>query len=120
MANALKTKWLGMVTDWYHDVGYKNGNLNGCYRLNRHHVTGRKSKHNKIAIGHWFVIPVPFIYHDVSSNDIYNVTHHRHNFTGKFGLQSELFKEMIESMVSFGYELPFGQDVIDAIMDTRK
>lgn len=120
MANALQTKWLGMVTDWYNDVGYINQDLNGCYSVERHHVTGRKSKHNKIAIGHWFVLPLPFIYHHISSNDIHNVTNFRHNFTGHFGLQSELFREMIDSMVSFGYELPFGQDVIEAIMDTRK
>jgi len=120
MASALQTKWLSMITDWYNDAGYEDYQLNRCYNVQRHHCCGRKAKHNKVAIGHWFVLPLPFIYHDVSSNDIYNVTHHRHNFTGHFGLQSELFKEMISSMILFGYELPFGQDVIDAIMDTRR
>ncbi len=120
MTNVLETKWLGMVTDWYNDIGYANQDLNCCYKVERHHVTGRKSKHNKIAIGHWFVLPLPFVYHHVSSNNIYNVTHRRHNFTGRFGLQSDLFKEMIDSMVESRTNLPLSQDVISAIMDTRK
>jgi len=120
MINALETKWLRVITDWYNDIGYANQDLNCCYRFERHHVTGRKSKHNKVAIGHWFVLPLPLIYHHVSSNNIYNVTNHRHNFTARFGLQTDLFKEMIDSMVESGATLPFSQDVIVAIMDTGK
>lgn len=120
MANALETRWHGIIADWYESIGYSNATLNGCYRCQHHHVIGRRGKHNKLHIGGFFVLPLPAEFHDPHSNSVYNVTHRRHNFTGHFGLQSELFKEMIDSMVEFGYDLPFGQDVIDAIMDTKK
>lgn len=120
MTNAVQRKWLAMVTEWYESIGYLDEDLNGDYSVERHHVVGRKGKHNKIPIGHWFILPLPFRFHNIQSGDIHNVTNFKHNFTGRFGLQSELFKEMIDSMVYFGYKLPFGRDVIDAIMDTRK
>jgi len=120
MSNAIERRWHGIIADWYQSIGYSNATLNGCYRCQHHHVIGRKGKHNKLHIGGFFVLPLPWEFHDPHSNSVFNVTHRRHNFTAHFGLQSELFKEMIDSMVSFGYDLPFGQDVIDAIMDTGK
>jgi hypothetical protein len=119
MANAAEKKWMETISNWYENTGFSNGVLNE-YQYDRHHVTGRKSKHNKVAIGHWFVLPIPKRYHDVSSNNPFNVTHYRHIFALEFGLQSELFKEMIESMVGLGVVLPFGDDVINSIMDTRR
>lgn len=121
MAKTAQKKWLETITEWYHDTGYVNGSLNGCYRVQRHHVVGRKGKHNKVAIGQWFVLPLPFYYHDVSeSNNEFNVTHYRNSFTSEFGLQSELFIYMIKSMREQDIELPFGIDVINAIGDTRR
>jgi len=121
MANTAQSKWLKTITDWYQSGGYQNDELNECYRMQRHHVVGRKGKHNKIDIGHWFVIPLPYVYHDIRcSDDPLNVTYYHKAFTKYFGLQSELFSEMIKSMVEHGIELPFGDDVINAIEDTRR
>ncbi len=124
MANAAQKKWMQTITEWYFDWGWRSGSLSydlvGFGSIQRHHVLGRKAKHNKVAIGEWFVLPLPFIYHDVSSDSPYNVTYHKYMFTEQFGLQSELFKGMIDSMVETGITLPFGQDVIDAIIDTKK
>lgn len=119
MANAAQKKWMGTISKWYEGCGYTQSRLNQ-YSYQLHHCGGRKLKHNKVAIGGWFILPLPFEMHDVSSNNMFNVTHFKNRFTDKFGLQSELFKEMIDSMVEFGYDLPFGQDVIDAIMDIKK
>ena len=119
MANAEQKRWVANVVNWYEAIGYEQGELNG-YHMQIHHVVGRKGKHNKVAIGEWFILPLPFRLHDVSSGSELNVTHYRHRFTDAFGLQSELFKEMIESMAESGITLPFGQDIINAIMDTRK
>lgn len=119
MPNAAERKWLQTISDWYHEIGFIDMELES-YLFQCHHVGGRKYKHNKVKIGHWFVLPLPFDLHDVSSNNPLNVTHHKHAFTEKFGLQSELFKEMINSMIDHGFDLPFGDVVVDAIMDTRK
>lgn len=121
MAKAIHKKWMNDIAEWYQEVGFSSLLLNNTwYEFQLHHVGGRKLKQNKVPIGDWFILPLPIRLHDVNSNDPLNVTHHKHMFTGTFGLQSELFKEMIDSMVDHGAELPFGQDVINAIMDTRK
>jgi len=120
MSSALEQKWHGIIADWYEGFGYSNAALNGCFNNQHHHVVGRKGKQNKVHIGGMFVLPLPWEFHDPNSNSMYNVSHFKHNFTGRFGLQSELFKEMIDSMVECGFVLPFNQNLIDAIMDTRK
>ena len=119
MANAAEKKWMQTISDWYQCTGFSGLELNE-YQFQLHHVVGRKAKHNKVSIGHWFILPIPSDLHDVSSNNLCNVTHHKHAFTDRFGLQSELFKEMIDSMVESGTKLPFGDDVINSIMDTKK
>lgn len=119
MANAAQKRWMETISNWYEQVGFIDLELES-YLFQRHHVAGRKYKHNKVAIGEWFILPLPFNLHDVSSDHPLNVTHHKNKFTEKFGLQSVLFKEMIESMVELGVILPFDQDVINSIMDTRK
>ena len=43
-----------------------------CANWQLHHVEGRSFKHNKVAIGHWLIKPVPFERHDVSSNHPFN------------------------------------------------
>ena len=90
-----------------------------------HHVVGRTAKHNKVAIGHWFIIPVPVELHDVSSNHPDNVTHHKKRFIKRFGSQSSIFQNMVSIMDKWNdfdecsYVTP-RKDVYDAIMDTRK
>ena len=120
MANTAQKKWMKTIATWCQDVGFDDRALNAPYDFQLHHVVGREGKHNKIEIGHWFIIPLPTRLHDVDSNHSHCVTHHKNLFTDRFGLQSELFMEMIESMVMSGSYLPFDIMVINAIMDTRR
>lgn len=97
-------------------------------RLQLHHVVGRSYIQNKIPIGHWFVLPLRLPLHDVSSNNPLNVTHHRHAFTDRYGLQSELFlgqintlKQMREmEIVKFSNDVLPPAEVIEAILSTKK
>ena len=119
-ANAAQKKWMSDITDWAYEnihMLYTGGYAQDC-NFQRHHVLGRSAKHNKVAIGHWFIIPVPFDLHDTSSNDPLNVTHHKHAFTKRFGKQTELFSEMMADMDMCGYEVP-SQEIYNAIMETR-
>ena len=83
-----------------------------------HHVLGRSAKHNKVAIGHWFIIPVPYSYHDIKEKNDLNVSYFKHNFTNEFGKQSELYDRMIIDMDNMGYDIP-SMTVNVAIMDTN-
>jgi hypothetical protein len=118
-ANAAQKQWMNDITEWaneslhmIYDGGYAQDGV-----FQRHHVLGRSAKHNKVAIGHWFILPVPFDLHDVSSNDQYNVTHNKKAFVKRFGSQRDLFLQMVEEMRDGGYELP-PYDVCEAIKGT--
>ena len=117
-ANAAQKKWMDDITEWaLENIGILYGDeWSGC-EFQRHHVLGRSAKHNKIAIGHWFILPVPFDLHDVSSNHQLNVTHRKKAFIAQFGNQRDLFETMCNSMESQGYDVP-PNDVFYAIMDT--
>lgn len=119
MANAAQKRWMETISAWYEGCGFIDEQLNQ-YQFQLHHVGGRTYRHNKVAIGEWFILPLPIEYHDVNSDHPLNVTHHKNKFTDEFGLQSVLFKEMIDSIRDEGTPLPFDQDVINSIMDTMK
>ena len=121
-ANKAQKQWMSDIADWASNNGmcliYHGGwGKESSFQL--HHVLGRSAKHNKVAIGHWFILPVPFDLHDVNSDHSMNVTHSKHNFTDAFGMQRELFDDMYKDMKnSYGYSLP-PDDVYNAIMDTN-
>ena len=117
-ANAAQKQWMCDISDWsICNIGLLYGAEYDGAMIQRHHVLGRSAKHNKIAIGHWFVLPIPVWLHDISGNSKYNVTHNKHNFTDRFGKQRDLFLTMLESMRDQGYELP-PADVCEAIRKT--
>ena len=121
-ANAKQRKWMADIANFINEVGL--GGLYGPEYEGRtdfqlHHVLGRSAKHNKISIGHEFIIPVPFELHDVSSNNPLNVTHYKKAFVNKFGEQCGIFQILYSCMAQCGYEVPSGE-VYRAIMDTGK
>ena len=116
--NAVQKQWMKDVAEWaYQELGcLYDGYCGDSFEL--HHVVGRSAKHNKVAIGHEFIIPVPTELHNVMSNHPDNVTHFKKNFVKRFGSQSSLFVAMIISMGELGYVGP-SDEVINAIQDTR-
>jgi len=111
-SKAVEKAWLQRVADYTCAVTEQSN-------IQIHHCVGREGKHNKYHIGRWFVLPLAFDLHDVSSNNEYNITHHRKAFIEKYGLESDIFSEMCSWMEGDG-ELPFDQDVRDAIADTNR
>ena len=118
-ANTAERKWMSDIADWaeYH-IDRLYGCEYFCAELQLHHVLGRSAKNNKVAIGHWFILPVPFKLHDVSSNHHFNVTHRKNNFTNQYGMQRNIFNKMYQSMKDQSYEVP-SIEIYNAIMDTR-
>ena len=125
-ANSKQKKFMSDIAAFIDEVG-----LGGLYGVDfegrkdfhLHHVLGRSAKHNKVEIGHWFIIPVPIELHDVSSNNPLNVTHNKKNFVAKFGDQRGIFQIMYSCMdkwCDFGcnFTLP-PKEVYEAIMETN-
>lgn len=89
-----------------------------------HHIEGAKScrKINgaKVKIGQWYCLPVPVRLHDVqlseNENHPLNVTRRKKAFEAEFGKQFDLWRSMLDAMVIEGYELPFDNDLIEAVM----
>ena len=119
-ASAKQKKWMRDISDFIQAVGidryYGDEFLGGNFEL--HHVLGRSAKHNKVAIGHEFIIPVPFELHNVLSDHPDNVTHFKHNFTNRFKMQRDIFNDLYIDMAYYGYQVP-SADIRAAIMDTN-
>lgn len=122
-ANAAQKRWMKSIANFIENEGL--GLLYGpafAWRkdFQLHHVLGRSAKHNKVAIGHWFIIPVPVELHDVHSNHPDNVTHFKKNFVKRFGEQCGIFQCLVACMQQFGeYDMNVPDEVYAAIMDTR-
>ncbi len=126
-ANAKQKQWMKDIASFIGEVGL--GGLYGPEYENRydfqlHHVLGRSAKHNKVAIGHEFIIPVPVELHDVNSNHPLNVTHRKKAFIAEFGSQSSIFQILYSCMDKWNdfdennFSMP-SIEVYNAIMDTR-
>jgi len=119
-ANTKQRKWMSDIAEFASDQGlyliYGDKYHDSPFEL--HHALGRSAKHNKVAIGHWFIIPVPTELHKVLSDHPDNVTHFKHRFTDRFGSQRSIFDEMYAAMCVDGYAVP-PDEVHNAIMDTR-
>lgn len=117
LPNAKEKAFMKAVMDFHNEHGcaYLYGFEWHNHALQCHHVAGRSYKHNKIKIGHWFILPVPFDLHDVSSNSTLNVTHFRHRFTDKFGFQRCLWAKMVERLIRC--EVIKWDDVPDSVYD---
>ena len=72
-----------------------------------HHVVGRTAKHNKIAIGHWWILPVS------------NEGHRMVEALSKHE-QKELFHTMCLAYFACYLSLPVPDDVMAAIMDWHR
>jgi len=114
--NAKQKRWMARVADYGCVV---SGNSN----IQIHHCVGRTAKHNKIAVGHWFILPLSFELHDVSSNNEYNVSKCKNAFIDEFGEENELFMKMFVELIKQESESPFPDysdfpelNVIGAIM----
>jgi len=103
---------------WLSRVAEHGCVITGQSNIQLHHCVGREGKHNKFHIGRWFVLPLAFELHDVSSDDRLNVTHHRKDFVRAHGPECWLFSDMC---IVMGVDtLPFDDDVLSAILDTKR
>jgi len=114
---AAHKKWNQRVRKYADDHGAEP--YGDFFNYQIHHVAGASYKHNKVYIGNWFVLPVSFQYHDMSSNDALNVTHHRRHYEEAFGKQSAIWLEMVNVIRDQDGTLPFSDEVIEAVLDSK-
>lgn len=108
-------KWMQTVAEYAEAHGSFPKQESNQFQI--HHVKGRAFKHNKVAIGHWLILPIEPRFHDVMSDNPWNVTHFPKRYAVEFNSQVSQFVAMCAVMRSEGLELPFGDDVMHAIQD---
>lgn len=122
LPNAKEKQFMKAVMDFHNSygVGYLYGEEWHCDPIQCHHVAGRTYKNNKVHIGHYFILPIPFDLHDVHSNHPLNVTHWRNRFTAEFGMQRDLWLKMVNRMTDENTINPSDLDFIyTAIMSSK-
>lgn len=104
---------------WLQRVANYGCVVTGQSNIQLHHCVGREGKHNKYHIGRWFVLPLAFDLHDVSSNNEYNITHHRKAFVQEYGREGMLFLDMCICLEE-DEPLPFDIYISQAILGSRR
>lgn len=115
--NAAEKAWMNRITRFGQEHGVFP-HMRMANQFDRHHVVGRTYKQNRIEIGHWFILPIESQYHDIHSNNPFNVSHWRKRYMIEFDSQRNQFAKMCEIIKQEDGELPFCDDVYNAIMAT--
>lgn len=82
-----------------------------------HHVLGEQARRGKVKVGGWYILPLHWRMHDISSGVSVNVTTHRAAFVEKYGSEKFLFFKMLFAFWVAGIAVPVPTDVLNAIAE---
>jgi hypothetical protein len=84
------------------------------------HILGAKTKRkiNGVSwrVGELAIMPIPFALHNVMGKHPYNRTTNPGKFRSVFGHEKQVWLSMVRDMQIEGYEIPFSEEVIQAII----
>ena len=118
---ALELKWRGIVADFANDTHWLEANFGGhnvnTSQFQLDHFLGAQAKRKPFGrVGEFAIIPVPIKLHERGGSHKLNRTENKKAFNNVFGSANELFRYMVEDMQLLDYEIPFSQNIIDAII----
>ena len=125
---AIEKEWhdlvslMGMETSWLRKTFGQH--VKRPYQFNLQHMLGSQAKRKvngaSVKVGEFAVFPVPIEIHSVElgeyENHPLNLTRRKKAFEAEFGTEKELFLSFIEELRKNDVPLPFGDDVIEAIV----
>ena len=120
-ANTEQRKLMSDIAEYVQENGLGElygHDYDGHTNIQLHHVLGRTARHNKIDIGHWFIIPVPFELHDPNVSHKYHVHKCKKAFVRRFGNQRDIYEHLVTIMECQGYAVP-PMSAHYAILDTN-
>lgn len=93
---------------WRESVRALGSILSGLHPVEIHHCAGRTASHNKVHVGHWWIIPLTSEEHA--------------RYVPEWGkrrkfMEKTLFGAVCRTIEKRGGVLPFGEDVRQAIED---
>lgn len=100
---------------WREDVRALGCIITGVVVCEIHHCRGATFKHNKVPIGHWFILP---LHPELHRTGQLNVTDHKHRWEEVYGTQVELFMQVVQRYEQqHDRAAPVPPEVISAILD---
>jgi hypothetical protein len=97
--------------DWREDVRALGSAISGQLPCEIHHAAGRTAKHDKVHIGHWWIIPLTQAEHDAVPTWAH----------GRKEREKYLFEWVCSKYQRiYRRSLPFGDDVLKAIREYRR
>ena len=96
---------------WREQVRALGSILSGLHPVEIHHCAGRTAVHDKVHVGHWWILPLTSEEHA--------------RYVPEWGkrrkfMEKTLFGAVCKLIVRRGGELPFGEDVVRAIQEYRR
>lgn len=121
---AAEIAWHTTVADFARRSHWLNTMFGGIvsdpYQFHLDHLIGAQAKRKvngvTVKVGEWAVLPLPIELHDISSNHAMNRTLKPKAFRDAFGHEKDLWANFTSLMVGAGIELPFDQDIYNAII----
>lgn len=120
---ALEKSWLEQVVDfarnssWLHDM--YEVHCNNPYKFEIDHIIGAQAKRKvngvTTKVGEFAIMAIPFEIHSITSNHPLNRTLKPRAYRDVFGHETDVWRKMLDAMVFDGYELPFDNDLIEAV-----
>lgn len=121
---AAEKAWHTTVADFARRSHWLNtifgGIVSDPYQFHLDHIIGAQAKRKingvTVKVGEWSVLPLPVEIHCITSNHALNRTLKPKAFRDAFGNEKDLWGLFIVGMKSAGIELPFDQDIYNAIV----
>ena len=107
----------GATTNWLKSK-YPEFPNNSAFQID--HIIGGKAKRkiNSISqrVGEFAIMAIPVKLHESGGSHTLNRTTNPGNYRKAFGHEKQVWLEMIRAMQDDGYEIPFSEEVIKAII----
>lgn len=121
---AAEKAWLAQVVDFANSDSWLEFMYNGKCQSPKHfeidHIIGAQAKRKvrgiTTKVGEFAIMPIPYELHNIKSNNPLNRTLNPSAFRKEFGHETLVWIEMLDAMVISGYEIPFDNDLIEAVM----
>tara|TARA_R110000782_G_scaffold213372_1_gene301337 strand:- start:536 stop:931 length:396 start_codon:yes stop_codon:yes gene_type:complete len=116
--------WLDVVVEFAAESDFlikKYGHvISESWNFEIDHILGAKTKRKingvSCRVGELAIMPIPYSLHNVMSKNPVNRTTNPGNYRYAFGHEKKVWLEMIRVMQGEGYEIPFNEEVIQAII----
>lgn len=83
---------------WMDEVAKVGPIVNGSGRLELHHVVGVTAKHNKVAIGHYWLLPLPSELHALTGTPEFDERVFGFVLGGRFDAEKLLFQNLLKKI----------------------